>query len=145
MRTFSAKENEQKPQWYLIDAENQVLGKVAVLAATILRGKNKVTFTPHINNGDYVIVINAAKVTVTGKKNTNKIYMTYSGYIGGEKRENFSQLQKRRPELLIERAVRGMLPHNRLGRKLMTKLKVYPGEKHPHQAQKPITIELSRK
>jgi len=145
MRTFSAKENEQKPQWYLIDAQNQVLGKVAVLAATILRGKNKVTFTPHINNGDYVIVINAAKVTVTGKKNTNKIYMTYSGYIGGEKRENFSQLQKRRPELLIERAVRGMLPHNRLGRKLMTKLKVYPGEKHPHQAQKPITIELSRK
>jgi len=145
MRTFSAKENEQKSQWYLIDAQNQVLGKVAVLAATILRGKNKVTFTPHINNGDYVIVINAAKVTVTGKKNTNKIYMTYSGYIGGEKRENFSQLQKRRPELLIERAVRGMLPHNRLGRKLMTKLKVYPGEKHPHQAQKPITIELSRK
>jgi len=142
MKTYSAKKEEQQRKWYLIDAKGQILGKVAERAANILRGKNKVIFTPHVDTGDYVVIINADKVTVTGKKFTNKIYMSYSGYIGGEKRESFRQRLERRPELIIENAVRGMIPHNRLGRRIFTKLKVYAGETHPHQAQSPEPVTL---
>jgi large subunit ribosomal protein L13 len=143
MKTYSAKKEEQQRKWYLIDAKDQILGKVAERAANILRGKNKVTFTPHVDTGDYVIIINADKVAVSGKKFTNKVYMSYSGYIGGEKRESFRHRLERCPELIIEHAVKGMIPHNRLGRRIFTKLKVYAGETHPHQAQSPEPVNIS--
>ncbi len=142
MKTFSAKKEDQQRKWYLIDAENQILGKVAEKAATILRGKDKVTFTPHVDTGDFVVVINADKVTVSGKKYTQKQYMSYSGYIGGEKIESFKDRLARHPEIVIERAVRGMIPHNRLGRRIFTKLKVYAGDKHPHEAQSPEPVKI---
>lgn len=142
MKTFSAKTEDQQRKWYLIDAENQILGKVAEKAAKILRGKEKVTFTPHVDTGDFVVVINADKVTVSGKKYIQKQYMSYSGYIGGEKIESFKDRIARRPELVIESAVRGMIPHNRLGRRIFTKLKVYAGDKHPHEAQSPEPISI---
>lgn len=142
MKTFSAKKEEQRPKWYLIDAENQILGKVAEKAARLLRGKDKVTFTPHVDTGDFVVVINAEKVTVSGKKYEQKKYMSYSGFIGGEKIESFKHRLARHPELIIERAVRGMIPHNRLGRRIFTKLKVYAGSTHPHVAQSPEPVKL---
>jgi len=138
MKTFSAKANEVDRKWWIIDARNQVLGRVAVKAANLLRGKEKAIVTPHVDTGDFVIVINAGKVRVTGKKETAKTYMSFSGFVGGHKSENFKQRQARHPELLIERAVRGMIPHNRLGRAIYTKLKVYSGEIHPHASQKPV-------
>lgn len=137
MKTFSAKANEVERKWWVIDAKNQVLGRVAVKAATLLRGKEKAIVTPHVDTGDFVIVINAGKVRVTGKKDIAKTYMSFSGFVGGHKSETFKQRQARHPELLIERAVRGMIPHNRLGRAIYTKLKVYSGETHPHACQKP--------
>src|SRR5213594_2502392 len=132
MKTFSAKANEVDRKWWLIDARNQVLGRVAVKAAKLLRGKEKTIFTPHVDTGDFVVVINADKVRVTGKKEVQKSYMSFSGYVGGHKSETFQQRRERRPELLIERAARGMIPHNRLGRRIFTKLKVYRGTNHPH-------------
>jgi large subunit ribosomal protein L13 len=140
MKTFSAKPSEVSRKWYLIDAKGRPLGRVAVTAANILRGKGKATFTPHVDTGDFVIVVNAAKVRLTGKKEIQKEYMSFSGYVGGHKSETAAQRRERRPELLIERAVRGMIPHNRLGRALFTKLKVYKGDKHPHEAQQPIAV-----
>ncbi len=140
MRTFSAKANEVERKWWLIDAKDQVLGRVAVRAANIIRGKEKPIFTPHVDTGDFVIVINADKVRVTGKKELAKVYTSFSGFVGGHKSENVKQRRERRPELLIERAVRGMVPHNRLGRAVYTKLKVYKGDTHPHASQKPITV-----
>ena len=137
MKTFSAKANEVPRKWWVIDAQDQVLGRVAVKAANLLRGKEKAIYTPHVDTGDFVIVINADKVRVTGKKEIAKEYMSFSGFVGGHKSENFKARQARHPELLIERAVRGMIPHNKLGRAIYTKLKVYKGDKHPHDSQQP--------
>lgn len=140
MKTFSAKANEVKRQWWVIDAADQVLGRVAVKAANLLRGKEKPIYTSHVDTGDFVIVINAAKVRVTGKKEEQKTYMSFSGFVGGHKTENFKSRRARRPTLLIERAVKGMIPHNRLGRSTFTKLKVYSGSHHPHVAQAPTLV-----
>ena len=142
MSTFFAKQEEQKPRWYLIDARDQVLGKVAVRAANVLRGKTKPTFTPHVDAGDFVVVVNAEKVVLTGRKETAKVYMSYSQYPGKEKRRSAKQVRATHPEKLIEHAVKGMIPHNRLGRQMITKLKVYPGATHPHAAQKPEPITI---
>src|SRR5246127_1972854 len=138
MKTFSAKASEVGRKWWVIDAQGQVLGKVAVKAANLLRGKEKTVFTPHVDTGDFVVVINAEKVRLTGKKDEQKTYMSFSGYVGGHKSETAQHRRERRPELLIEHAVKGMIPHNRLGRSVFTKLKVYRGEQHPHTAQQPI-------
>ncbi|HEV2047268.1 MAG TPA: 50S ribosomal protein L13 [Chthoniobacterales bacterium] len=143
MKTFSAKANEVERRWWLIDAKDQVLGHVAVKAAKLLRGKEKPIFTPHVDTGDFVIVINAEKVRVSGKKEEQKIFMSFSGYVGGHKSENVRARRARHPELLIERAVRGMIPHNRLGRSVYRKLKVYRGESHPHTAQKPEPVQFA--
>jgi len=140
MKTFSAKAKEVSRKWYLIDAKGRSLGRVAVSVANILRGKGKAIFTPHVDTGDFVVVINAEKIRLTGKKEVQKKLMSFSGYVGGHKSETAGQRRERRPELLIERAVKGMIPHNRLGRRLFTKLKVYRGEKHPHEAQQPIVV-----
>jgi len=140
MRTFSAKETEVTHQWWIIDAADQVLGRVAVKAANLLRGKEKPIFTPHVDTGDFVIVINADKVRVTGKKEVDKTYMSFSGYVGGHKSETVKARRARRPELLVEHAVKGMIPHNRLGRRVFTKLKVYAGADHPHAAQQPTAV-----
>jgi large subunit ribosomal protein L13 len=129
---------EQK--WYVVDAADQRLGRLATEIAMILRGKNKPTFTPHMDTGDFVIVINAEKVVVTGKKSEQKLYRRNSGRPGGMKTETFAKLQVRIPERIVEKAVKGMLPKNTLGRQLFTKLKVYTGSEHPHQAQKPETL-----
>lgn len=137
MKTFSAKAPEVKRQWWVIDAKNQHLGHVAVKAANLLRGKHKAIFTPHVDTGDFVVVINASDVQIGGKKETQKTYMSFSGFVGGHKSETFRQRRERRPELLIERAVRGMIPHNRLGRSIYGKLKVYAGNEHPHAGQNP--------
>jgi large subunit ribosomal protein L13 len=142
MKTFSAKASEVPRKWWLIDAKDQVLGRVAVKAANLLRGKEKAVFTPHVDTGDFVIVVNADKVRVTGKKEEQKTFMSFSGYVGGHKSENVRARRVRHPELLIERAVRGMIPHNRLGRSVYRKLKVYRGEDHPHAAQQPLTVNL---
>lgn len=143
MKTFSAKADEIDRKWWLIDAKDQVLGRVAVKAANLLRGKEKAVFTPHVDTGDFVIVINAEKVRVTGKKEEQKSFMSFSGYVGGHKSENVRARRGRHPELLIERAVRGMIPHNRLGRSAYRKLKVYRGEAHPHSAQQPKAVKIA--
>ena len=140
MKTFSAKANEVSRQWWIIDAADQVLGRVAVKAANLLRGKEKAVFTSHVDTGDFVIVINAEKVRLTGKKEEQKSFMSFSGYVGGHKSETVKARRARRPELLIEHAIKGMLPHNRLGRSVFTKLKVYRGATHPHAAQQPVTV-----
>ena len=140
MKTFSAKANEVPRQWWVIDAADQVLGRVAVKAATLLRGKEKAIYTPHCDTGDFVIVINASKVRVTGKKETDKSYMSFSGFVGGHKSESVKARRARRPELLVEHAVKGMIPHNKLGRAVYTKLKVYAGAEHPHAAQQPKAV-----
>lgn len=142
MKTFSAKASEVPRKWWLIDAKDQVLGRVAVKAANLLRGKEKSVFTPHVDTGDFVIVVNADKVRVTGKKEEQKTFMSFSGYVGGHKSENVRARRTRHPELLVERAVRGMIPHNRLGRSVYRKLKVYRGEDHPHAAQQPAPVKL---
>ncbi|MDJ0690076.1 MAG: 50S ribosomal protein L13 [Xenococcaceae cyanobacterium MO_188.B32] len=133
--------SEQK--WYVVDAAEQRLGRLATEIAMILRGKNKPTFTPHMDTGDFVIVVNAEKVVVTGRKSSQKLYRRHSGRPGGMKVETFDQLQARIPERIVEKAVKGMLPKNALGRKLFTKLKVYSGAEHPHQAQKPEVLDIN--
>jgi len=130
-------------QWFVIDAEGQRLGRLATEIAMILRGKNKATFTPHLDTGDFVVVINAEKIVVTGKKSEQKLYRRDSGRPGGMKVETFSELQARIPERILEKAVKGMLPKNTLGRKLFTKLKVYTGAVHPHDAQQPKTLAIN--
>lgn len=132
---------EQK--WYVVDAADQRLGRLATEIAMILRGKKKPTYTPHMDTGDFVIVVNADKVVVTGKKSEQKLYRRHSGRPGGMKVETFNQLQARIPERIIEKAVKGMLPKNALGRKLFTKLKVYTGADHPHKSQKPETLTIN--
>ena len=131
-----------EPKWYLIDAADQRLGRLATQIAVILRGKNKPYFTPFMDTGDFVIVVNAEKISVTGKKRFQKVYRRHSGRPGSMKTETFAKLQQRMPERIIEQAVKGMLPKNTLGRQLFTKLKVYAGSDHPHQAQKPQALDI---
>lgn len=140
MRTHLPKVNLEQRKWHVINADGAVLGRLAVQVADVLRGKNKPIYTPHLDAGDFVVVINAEKVIVTGKKESNKKFMTYSGWKGGEKYTSVAQVRARHPEKLIMHAVRGMVPKNRLGRVLMTKLKVYKGDQHPHAAQKPESL-----
>ena len=143
MKTYSAKPLEVERKWYLIDANGQTLGRLATTIANILRGKNKPQYTPNVDTGDFVVVINAKGITVTGKKETDKIYYSHSGYPGGLKSISFKDLMEKDPRKAIEKAVKGMLPHNTLGAQQFTKLKVYADDKHPHEAQKPIVYNES--
>ena len=138
--TFSPKAGDVDRRWWVVDAAGLPLGRLASETARILRGKHKPTYAPHVDTGDFVIVVNAGKVAVTGNKETEKIYYRHSNYPGGLRAESLGDLRERRPELIIERAVRGMLPKNRLGRKMLRKLKVYAGPDHPHGVQKPETL-----
>lgn len=142
MTKFIKTEDADK-KWYLVDAKDQVLGRLASKIATIIRGKNKPIFTPNTDTGDYVIVINADKIKVTGRREQLKQYISHSGYPGGQKITSLDKMRAKKPEFIIHQAVKGMLPKNRLGRKLITNLKVYAGENHPHAAQKPETLSLS--
>ena len=144
MKTVIPKKDEIERRWDLVDVEGQVLGRAAAKIARILRGKDKPIFTPHMDTGDFVIVINAAKVKVTGVKEDQKTYFRYTGYPGGARVETLRHLRNRRPEEIIRRAVKGMLPKNRLGRSLFTKLKVYAGSDHPHAAQLPEPLDLQK-
>ncbi|MDH7514254.1 MAG: 50S ribosomal protein L13 [Bacteroidota bacterium] len=139
-RTFQAREKDVEKKWYIVDADGMVLGRLAANVARILRGKHKPIFSPHVDTGDYVIVINAGKVRVTGKRYEQKSYFHYSGYPGGAKVRMFKDLVRSNPRFVVEHAVRGMLPHNRLGRRIIKKLKVYPEAEHPHAAQKPEVL-----
>ena len=129
-------------KWYVIDATDQVLGRLAATAASVIRGKNKAIFTPNMDTGDFVIVINAEKVKMTGKRELQKTYFRHSGYPGGGRTTSFAELMEKKPEAVIEKAVKGMLPKNRLGRKLVRKLKVYAGAEHPHAAQQPEALSV---
>lgn len=142
MPTYIPKADERDRQWFVIDAKDQVLGKLATLAATILTGKRKPTFTPFLDTGDHVIVINAANVHLTGAKEGEKLYHYHTGFMGGLRTTNAADTRKTHPERLIEDAVRGMLPKTKLGRAMFHKLKVYAGSEHPHQAQKPQPIAV---
>ena len=142
MKTFSAKAQDVERKWYVIDAQDKLLGQVAVEAANLLRGKNKTIFTPHVDTGYYVIITNAEKVVLTGNKDGEKIYTRYTGYVGNQKVETPKQVSARRPELLLERAVRGMVPHNKLGDAIFKKLKVVVGAEHSHEAQQPEVYEI---
>ncbi len=130
-------------QWYLVDANNQTLGRLATEVAAVLRGKNKPYFTPHLDTGDFVVIVNAEKIQVTGRKGTQKLYRRHSGRPGGMKVETFNALQERIPERIVEKAIKGMLPHNALGRQLFRKLKVYKGSEHPHAAQNPKVLSIN--
>jgi large subunit ribosomal protein L13 len=140
--TYSAKDNDNQGRWYLVDAENAILGRLASTVAARLRGKHNPLFTPHVDTGDWIIVINADKVALTGRKWDQKNYYRHSGYIGGLKTITAKKLLEKRPEDLIRFAVKGMLPKNKLGRKLFKKLKVYSGGQHPHEAQQPEILEI---
>jgi large subunit ribosomal protein L13 len=140
MKTYQAKKGEVDHQWYLVNAEGKVLGRLATELAKILRGKNKPTYTPHQDTGDFVVVVNASKVGLTGKKMKDKIYYRHTGYPGGIKEMNAAKLLAKKPTEMIRIAVKGMLPKNSLGRQMLRKLKIYPGPNHPHEAQKPISI-----
>jgi large subunit ribosomal protein L13 len=142
MKTFSAKPAEVKRDWYVVDATGKILGRLASEVARRLRGKHKPEFTPHVDTGDYIVVINAGKVRVTGNKATDKMYYTHSGYPGGLKAINFERLMAKAPERVIERAVKGMLPKGPLGREMYRKLKVYAGPDHKHTAQQPKALEI---
>lgn len=144
MTKFISTENADR-KWYVIDAKDQVLGRLASEVAKVIRGKNKPTFTPNADTGDFVVVINADQVKITGKRQFLKNYYHHSGYPGGLKTSSFEEMKAKKPEFLVENAVKGMLPKNRLGRKLIKKLKVYSGEDHPHQAQQPETLSLTEK
>lgn len=142
MKTYLPKDHLNQRKWHIVDADGQVLGRLAAQVASVLRGKHKPGFTRHLDYGDFVIVINAEKVRLTGKKETDKVYMTYSGWKGGEKRITADKLRVKHPEKIIEHAVKGMIPKNNLGRHLFTKLKVYQGDQHPHAAQLPAKLEV---
>lgn len=142
MKTYYAKPNEVERAWVLIDAEDQVLGRIAVEAAKILRGKNKPQYTPHVDTGDFVVIINAEKVRVTGNKAADKRYYRHSGYPGGLKSESFNEAIAKHPERVLEHAIKGMLPKNTLGRAMGRKLKVYAGPEHPHAAQRPREFKM---
>ena len=145
MKTYSAKPLEVERKWYVIDAEGKTLGRLATVCANLLRGKTKPEFTPHVDTGDFVIVINADKIQVTGNKETDKIYYHHTGFPGGLKSISFKDLMAKDPTKAIEKAVKGMLPHNTLGAQQFTKLKVYAGAEHPHAAQKPVVYEMEVK
>jgi large subunit ribosomal protein L13 len=140
MKTYSAKPKEIEQQWYLVDAEGQTLGRLATRIADTLRGKRKPEFTPHIDTGDFVVVVNAEKIAVTGKKREDKIYYRHSGYPGGLRERTFAEEIERRPTEVLRKAVKGMLPRNRLARRQLTKLKIYAGPEHPHGAQNPTPL-----
>ena len=142
MKTFMQKKETVERKWYVIDAENLPLGRVATKAANLLRGKHKVTFTPHIDCGDYVIITNCEKVKLTGNKLDKKIYYNHSRYAGGLRERTAKEMVERYPVEMVERAIKGMLPHNRLGRAMYKKLFVYKGENHPHMAQKPEVLDM---
>lgn len=142
MKTYAVKASEIERHWWVVDASDQTLGRLATRIATLLEGKHKPIYSPHLDTGDHVVVVNAAKIKVTGAKLTQKQYYRHSNYPGGLKQESLGALMERKPELVIERAVKGMLPQNRLGRAMFKKLKVYAGADHPHQAQQPTAAEL---
>ena len=142
MKTYSAKAEDVNRKWYLIDAEGMVLGRLATTISSILRGKNKTSYTPSMDMGDYVVVINDEKIKTTGNKLNGKIYRYHTPYIGGLKSINLGNLMQKKPEIIIKKAVQGMIPHNKLGRAVIKKLKIYAGGEHPHQAQKLEKIDL---
>lgn len=142
MKTLFIKPKDVERKWWLIDAEDQILGRLATRAVTLLRGKHKPTFAPNIDGGDSVIIVNAEKVAVTGRKRENKVYHRHSGYPGGLKSETFERVIERKPTFPLEQAIRGMLPKGRLGRKIFRNVKIYAGPQHPHAAQRPEKIEL---
>jgi len=144
MKTYFATTENSEHKWYVIDAQGKVLGRLATQVANYLRGKHKPEYTPHADTGDYIIIINAAQIKMTGNKNQEKIYYTHSGYPGGLKETSFEKLQEKAPTRVIELAVKGMLPKNSLGREMLRKLKVYAGAEHPHEAQQPIAIDLEK-
>ncbi len=142
MSTYMAKKESVERKWYIVDAADKPLGKTAATAATILRGKHKPEFTPHVDCGDFVIIVNADKAVLTGKKLDQKFYRHHSGYIGGLKEVSYRQLMATKPEMAMQLAVKGMLPHNKIGDKSITRLKVYAGDKHSHDAQKPVAYTV---
>jgi large subunit ribosomal protein L13 len=142
MRTYSQKASEVQRDWYVVDASNMVLGRLATQVATLLRGKHKPTYTPSMDGGDFVIVVNAEKIRVTGRKADQKMYYRHSGYPGGLKAFSYRRMHANRPDMIIRLAVKGMLPKGRMGRRLLSKLRVYRGPTHPHAAQQPRTYEL---
>ncbi len=142
MKTYLAKKETVQPKWYLVDAEGQVLGRLAVKLANIIRGRNKATYTSHVDTGDYVVVINAEKVVLTGKKEEQNTYMAFSGFVGGERYRSVPQMRAHRPEFVLMHAVKGMLPKNRLAAKMLTKLRVFKGTAHPHEANNPVKISV---
>jgi large subunit ribosomal protein L13 len=142
VKTYAVKASDIERQWWVVDASDQTLGRLATRVATLLEGKHKPTYSPHLDTGDHVVVVNAGRIKVTGNKLLQKRYYRHSGYPGGLKEESLQALMARKPELVLERAVKGMLPQNRLGRAMIKKLKVYGGSNHPHQAQQPQAFEL---
>ena len=142
MKTYSANPNDRDRRWFVVDAEGKTLGRLSTQIADVLRGKRKPTYTPHVDTGDCVVVINAEKVSVTGKKRSTKMYHRHSGYPGGLKSRTFEEMIERKPEDVIRLAVKGMLPRNRLSRRQITKLKIYAGPQHPHSAQSPEILEI---
>ncbi|RLA86694.1 MAG: 50S ribosomal protein L13 [Deltaproteobacteria bacterium] len=144
MKTYVGREVEVQKKWYLVDGQGQVLGRLASQIAMLLRGKTKPIYTPHADVGDFVVVVNAEQVRLTGKKLDNKIYYRHTGYIGGIKSITARKLLDKKPDEVLRRAVRGMLPKNRLGRRLLKKLKIYAGDQHPHQSQQPETLTLEK-
>ena len=142
MKTYQAKKEEFDRKWYLVNAEGKVLGRLSTELVKILKGKNKPTYTPHMDTGDFVVVVNAGKVTLTGKKMKDKIYYHHTGYPGGIKEINAEKLLAKKPTEMIRMAVKGMLPKNSLGRQMLRKLKIYAGPNHPHDAQKPVPLEI---
>jgi large subunit ribosomal protein L13 len=142
MKTYQAKKEELEHRWYLVNAEGKVLGRLATELAKVLRGKNKPTFTPHLDTGDFVVIVNAGKVVLTGRKMKDKIYYRHTGYPGGIKETSAEELMAKKPTEMIRMAVKGMLPKNSLGRQMLRKLKIYSGANHPHEAQKPVPLEL---
>jgi large subunit ribosomal protein L13 len=142
VRTYSPKQGEIERQWHIIDASDVVLGRLATQAATLLRGKHKPTFAPHVDTGDFVVIINAGKVALTGNKRQTKMAYRHSGYPGGLRAVAYEELLTKNPEKAVEKAIKGMLPHNKLARQIIKKLKVYPGAEHPHAAQQPKPFEI---
>jgi large subunit ribosomal protein L13 len=142
MKTFLAKKEAVQPKWYLVDADGQVLGRLAVKVANLIRGRGKPTYTAHVDTGDYVVVVNAEKVVLTGKKEAKNEYMSFSGFVGGERYRSMRQVREKRPEFIIMHAVKGMLPKNRLAARMLTKLRVFAGTKHPHEANNPVKISV---
>jgi large subunit ribosomal protein L13 len=142
MKSYMARPLEVERKWYVVDAEGQTLGRLATEIATVLRGKNKPQYTPHVDTGDFVVVVNAEKVVVTGRKAEQKVYRRHSGYPGGLKETSYEQMMERRPTEILRRAVKGMMPKNRLARQQLRKLKIYAGPEHPHAAQNPQPYEV---